>query len=68
MDEEEIQVLAEAFRRGEEPAFKALVELLSRTLIAMAYRYIGDWEWARDLTQDTWVRVHERIDRFEPGC
>ncbi|NIR44677.1 MAG: sigma-70 family RNA polymerase sigma factor [Gemmatimonadetes bacterium] len=66
MNDEEIQSLATAFRRGQERAFQTLVESLSRTLIAMAYRYTGDWEWARDLTQDTWVRVYERIERFDP--
>jgi RNA polymerase sigma-70 factor (ECF subfamily) len=33
--------------------------------MAMAYRYTGDWETARDLTQDTWIRVHERIHRYD---
>ena len=41
------------------------VETLSRPLMALAYRYTRDWEWARDLTQETWVKVHEHIGRYE---
>jgi RNA polymerase sigma-70 factor (ECF subfamily) len=44
-----------------------LVEGLSRSLMALAYRYTGDWEWARDLTQDTWIRIHRNFRRYEPG-
>ncbi len=65
MDERELTALAEASRRGDEHSFRLLVERLSRTLMAMAFRYTGDWEWARDLTQETWIRVHENLGRFD---
>jgi RNA polymerase sigma-70 factor (ECF subfamily) len=64
------QVLTEwatRFRDGDERSFKRLVDALTRTLIAMAYRYTGDWEWARDLTQETWIRVHRQIARYDPA-
>ncbi|MGD2216633.1 MAG: RNA polymerase sigma factor [Gemmatimonadales bacterium] len=66
MEERELTALAAAFQSGDEAAFERLVEALTRPLIAMAYRYTGDWEWARDLTQETWVRVHDRIRRYDP--
>ncbi len=66
MEERELTALAAAFQRGDEGAFERLVEALTRPLIAMAYRYTGDWEWARDLTQETWVRVYDRIRRYDP--
>lgn len=66
MHEDDLNALGRAARQGDPRAFRTLVETLSRPLIAMAYRYTKDWEWARDLTQDTWVRVHERIDRYDP--
>jgi RNA polymerase sigma-70 factor (ECF subfamily) len=65
LDESDFSRLAAAFQRGDRAAFKVLVDSLSRSLIAMAYRYTRDWEWARDLTQETWVRVHERIERYD---
>lgn len=66
VEERELTALAAAFQRGDDSAFERLVEAMTRPLIAMAYRYTGDWEWARDLTQETWVRVHDRIRRYDP--
>ncbi len=67
MDEQDLTTLAEAVRDGDEVGFRTLVESMTRPLIAMAYRYTRDWEWARDLTQETWIRVHERIGRYDPS-
>ena len=66
MDEREVKALAAAAQRGDEAGFRTLVVGLSRTLMALAYRYVGDWEWARDLTQETWVRVHQNLARWDP--
>ncbi|HSG09106.1 MAG TPA: RNA polymerase sigma factor [Longimicrobiales bacterium] len=65
MDEQVITAWATRFRDGDERSFRRLVDALTRTLIAMAYRYTGDWEWARDLTQETWIRVHQQIHRYD---
>jgi RNA polymerase sigma-70 factor (ECF subfamily) len=67
VDDRAITALAVAFQKGDEPSFTQLVDALTRALIAMAYRYTGDWEWARDLTQDTWIAVHDRIRRYDPA-
>ena len=67
MDERELKALAVAVQRGDEDSFRMLVESLSRTLIAMAYRYTGDWEWARDLTQETWIKVYQKIQQWNPN-
>lgn len=67
VDDRELDRLAAAFRRGDEKSFRTMVEALTRPLIALAYRYIRDWEWARDLTQETWIRVHERIGTHDPS-
>lgn len=67
VEDTDLSALALASQRGDERSFERLVRILTRPLIAVAYRYTGDWEWARDLTQETWIRVHESIDRYEPG-
>jgi RNA polymerase sigma-70 factor (ECF subfamily) len=67
VDDRELRALATAAQGGSEESFKRLVEGLSRTLMAMAYRYTGDWEWARDLTQESWVRVHEKLGSYDPS-
>lgn len=66
MDEHQVNEWATRFRDGDQASFRKLVDGLTRTLIAMAYRYAGDWEWARDLTQETWIRVHRQIRRYDP--
>jgi RNA polymerase sigma-70 factor (ECF subfamily) len=59
--------LARAFRGGDIQAFRKLVENLTRSLIALAYRYTIDWESARDLTQETWLTVYRQIHRYDTG-
>jgi RNA polymerase sigma-70 factor (ECF subfamily) len=66
LDERDLKALAIAFKEGDQGSFKVLVDSLTRTLIAMAYRYAGDWEWARDLTQETWIKVFRQIGRWDP--
>jgi len=67
VDDRELTALAVAFQGGDEGSFARLVEVLTRRLIAVAYRYTADWECSRDLTQETWIAVHERIQRYDPA-
>ncbi len=57
--------LAHAARDGDREAFRQLVEQLTRPLIAAAYRYTGDWEGARDLAQETWLRVWRHLPTYD---
>jgi RNA polymerase sigma-70 factor (ECF subfamily) len=45
--------------------FAALVRRYSKPLLAMAYRYTFDWESAKDVCQDTWLRVYEKISVYD---
>ena len=65
MDDDSLDALARAFQNGDMGSFGRLVRALTRQLIAVAYRYTRDWETARDLCQETWVKVHEKIDRYD---
>ncbi len=67
MDEARIDTLAEASRQGDERSFRALVDALTRSLIAVAFRYTRDWEEARDLAQETWMRAWAGLHLYEPG-
>ena len=58
---------AHAASRGDRTAFQELVECMSRPLMAAAYRYTGDWEGARDLVQETWLRVWRHLPSYDPG-
>jgi RNA polymerase sigma-70 factor (ECF subfamily) len=64
VEEGKLRELAAAFREGDEESFRRMVESMSRTL--MAYRYTRDWEWARDLTQESWIRVAQGIQSYDP--
>jgi RNA polymerase sigma-70 factor (ECF subfamily) len=67
MEDLQLTKLATASRRGDRNSFRTLVENLSRSLIAMAYRYTQNWEAARDLCQETWIRIYERISEYDPA-
>ncbi|HEX8844488.1 MAG TPA: sigma-70 family RNA polymerase sigma factor [Pyrinomonadaceae bacterium] len=54
----------ERLRAGEGAAFDRLVEERSGDVYALLYRLTEDAEEARDLTQETFLRVFQNIDRF----
>jgi len=67
MDHGRMADLARASREGDQHSFRILVESLSRPLLALAYRYTLDWEIARDLCQETWIKIHEQFQRYDPA-
>lgn len=54
----------ERLRAGEPAAFNRLVEERTGDVYALLYRLTEDVEEARDLTQETFLRVFQSIDRF----
>jgi RNA polymerase sigma-70 factor (ECF subfamily) len=67
VNETRLESWAEACRDGDERSARALVETLTRPLIATAWRYVRDWDEARDLTQETWMKAFARLDGYEAG-
>lgn len=67
MEEQALNVLARRFRDSDMRSFKKIVDSLTESLMALAYRYTRDWESARDLCQDTWLRVYEKIGAYDPA-
>ena len=57
--------LVEEARRGDQDAFGELVLRYERRLIRVLFRFVSDAELARDLAQETFLRVYERLDRFD---
>ncbi|MGQ0571391.1 MAG: RNA polymerase sigma factor [Armatimonadota bacterium] len=64
VDTEDGQLL-EAFRRGEESAFSALVIKYRESVYRVARRMLGDHEDAADVTQEVFIRVHRALPRFD---
>ncbi len=50
---------------GDQRAFEALVRRHARPLYAYVHRLCGDPSETEDLIQETWMRVHRALDRFE---
>ena len=59
--------LVERTRRGDHAAFGVLVRRYERKLIRVLARLVRDPEAARDLAQETFWRVFDRLDRFDTG-
>jgi RNA polymerase sigma-70 factor (ECF subfamily) len=67
IDDDRLSSLALAARQGDQSSFRALVDALTRPLIAMAYRYTRDWESAGDICQETWIKVFRGLWRYDPA-
>lgn len=65
MEEKRISRIAADFQGGNLRSFRLLVESQTRSLLAMGYRYTRNWESARDLTQETWIKVYEKIQDYD---
>jgi len=57
--------LVESAREGDDQAFAALVARYERKLIRVLTRLVRDEELARDLAQETFWKVYNRLDRFD---
>src|SRR5437879_422409 len=58
--------LIKAFQNGREEAFSALVGKYKHQLMNFVYRYLGDYDDADDVVQETFVRVFRHKDSYEP--
>lgn len=54
----------ERIRRGDHLAFEQLVRTYQHSVYRLLYRMIGDGEEARDLAQETFLKVYQKIDQF----
>lgn len=57
--------LVEDARRGDRDAFGELVTRYERRLVRVILRFVPDEEQARDLAQETFLRVYNRLDQFD---
>src|SRR5579863_8661614 len=59
--------LVEDVRHGDQAAFEVLVNRYENRLTSVLLRFVRDRELARDLVQETFLRVYERLDQFDPA-
>jgi RNA polymerase sigma-70 factor (ECF subfamily) len=64
MPEVDAAVIAQA-RGGDSEAFRLLVERHSRAVYQLAFRVTGNAQDAEDVVQETFLKVHKQLGRFE---
>lgn len=52
--------------RGEAEAWESLVEEHKQPVFRLAYLLLGDASEAEDVTQETFLRAYQRLNRFDP--
>ena len=48
-------------------AFDSIVEEYGKAIFNAAFRIVNDYEDAMDITQNTFIKVYERLDRYDPS-
>ena len=54
-------------QKGSEKAYRELLDRYQRPVFSLIYRMVRDREQAEDLSQETFVRVFNHIDRYDPA-
>lgn len=66
-DQDNDRVLVARCLKGDASAFEPLVARYQRVLFGVALRLVGNYEDARDATQNTFIRAYEHLDSFDPN-
>jgi RNA polymerase sigma-70 factor, ECF subfamily len=53
-------------RKGRETAFRELIRRYERPVFSVIYRMVRDRELAEDLAQETFIKVLNALDRYDP--
>lgn len=67
MHEKPDRSLVELALQGEHEAFGELVKRYQRSVFNVCYRIMGERQEAEDMTQETFLRAHDRLKTFDPG-
>ena len=65
MDEQDDAELVGRCVRGDPEAFEPLVARYQRVLFNVALRMVNDYEDARDVTQNAFVKAYEKLDTYD---
>jgi len=52
--------------RGDLAALGALAERHQSRILSLSYRLLGDWHRAEDVVQETFLRLRQAADKYEP--
>jgi RNA polymerase sigma-70 factor (ECF subfamily) len=54
-------------RSGSEKAYRELLDRYQRPVFSLVYRMVRDREMAEDLSQETFIKVFNHLDRYNPS-
>ena len=54
-------------RKGRESAFRELIRRYERPVFSVIYRMVRDRELSEDLAQDTFIKVLNALDKYDPS-
>lgn len=64
-DNETVKLLITQFKDGDQAAFTRIVKLYRNQVAALAYKMVGDYDEAADITQEVFVKMAKNIWRFD---
>ena len=65
MEREDDAQLIHAVLSGDDSAFDILVEKYQKSVHALAWRKIGDFHYAEEITQDTFLRAYQKLSTLK---
>lgn len=64
-EEKELLETIKKAQKGEEEAFHKIVQKYKAQVAGIAYRMVGDYEDAKDISQMVFVKVYQNLNRFD---
>ena len=64
MDKDDVQLIHNALS-GDDEAFGTLVQRYQKSVHALAWRKIGDFHYAEEITQDTFLQAYEKLSTLK---
>lgn len=53
--------------KGDREGFEAIVDRYQKAIFNVAYRMVNDYEDAMDITQVSFMKAYENLDRYDPS-
>ncbi|RJP81742.1 MAG: sigma-70 family RNA polymerase sigma factor, partial [Candidatus Zixiibacteriota bacterium] len=64
-NEDQVRELIRRAQGGDQEAFRELVEMYRTRVASIAYGLVGNYEDARDIAQEVFIKVYRALDRFD---
>lgn len=66
-DDSRVLEIIERIQRGDEAAFEELVRTYRTQVAGIAYKIVGDYDDAKDITQMVFVKLYHNLKRYDPS-